>query len=101
MTGALDAMEIRNADRTLSAKWAHGPRTYLGLMSAGFPNLFTICGPQSPSVLSNVITSLEYHVEWIADALTSLRDRGLRRIEPLTENEDNWVQANNDLADLT
>ncbi|GAA1949089.1 NAD(P)/FAD-dependent oxidoreductase [Nocardioides panacihumi] len=101
MTGALDAMEVRNADRTLRAKWEHGPRTYLGLMSAGFPNLFTICGPQSPSVLSNVITSLEYHVVWITDALTSLRDRGLSRIEPLTENEDNWVQANNDLADLT
>lgn len=101
MTGALNAMEIRNGDVTLHEKWEHGPRTYLGLMSAGFPNLFTVCGPQSPSVLSNVITSLEYHVGWISEALTSLRDRGLGRIEPRVENEDGWVQANNDLANMT
>ncbi|MFB7199547.1 flavin-containing monooxygenase [Streptomyces sp. NPDC056240] len=101
MTGALNAMEIRNGDKTLKEKWAHGPRTYLGLMSAGFPNLFTVCGPQSPSVLSNMLTSIEYHVEWITEALQHLRDQGLTRMEAVPENEDNWVNTTNDLADLT
>lgn len=101
MTGALNAMEIRNGDLTLSEKWAHGPRTYLGLMSAGFPNLFTICGPQSPSVLSNMITSIEQHVEWIGDALDHLRGQGLTRIEASVESEGNWVTTTNDLANLT
>lgn len=101
MTGALNAIDIRNEDQTLREKWAHGPRTYLGLMSAGFPNLFTICGPQSPSVLSNMLTSIEHHVEWIANALEHLRGHGLTRMEAVLENEDNWVNTTNDLADLT
>jgi cyclohexanone monooxygenase len=101
MTGALNALEIRNGDRTLREKWAHGPRTYLGLMSAGFPNLFTICGPQSPAVLSNMITSIEQHVEWIGDALDHMRDEGLTRIEAGVESEDKWVTTTNDLANLT
>lgn len=101
MTGALNAIEIRNGDTTLEEKWADGPRTYLGLMSAGFPNLFTVTGPQSPSVLSNVVTSIEQHVGWIARALEHLRGQGLTRMEARVENEDNWVTANNDLADMT
>ena len=101
MTGALSAIEIDNGTTTLADKWEHGPRTYLGLMSAGFPNLFTITGPQSPSVLSNVITSIEQHVGWIAGALEHLRDRGLTRMEAMVENEDNWVTATNDLAAMT
>ncbi|MQY33872.1 Phenylacetone monooxygenase [Streptomyces sp. RB17] len=101
MTGALNAMEIRNGLQTLKDKWAHGPRTYLGLMSAGFPNLFTVCGPQSPSVLSNMLTSIEYHVEWITGALQHLRDQGLTRMEAVPDNEDNWVNTTNDLAALT
>ncbi|CRK53114.1 Phenylacetone monooxygenase [Rhodococcus sp. RD6.2] len=101
MTGALDAIDIRSGERTLRDKWADGPRTYLGLMSAGFPNLFTVTGPQSPSVLSNMLTSIEYHVEWISNALEHLRSQGLTRMEPDPEAEDDWVNATNDTADLT
>ncbi|NLU82815.1 NAD(P)/FAD-dependent oxidoreductase [Rhodococcus sp. HNM0569] len=101
MTGALEAIDVRNGDRTLRAKWADGPRTYLGLMSAGFPNLFTVTGPQSPSVLSNMMTSIEYHVEWIASALAHVRERGFARIEADVDAEDNWVNTTNDTADLT
>ncbi|MFV8164679.1 flavin-containing monooxygenase [Mycobacterium sp. 134] len=106
MTGALNAIDIRAADhdgviRTLREKWADGPRTYLGLMSAGFPNLFTVTGPQSPSVLSNMLTSIEYHVEWISAALVHLREHGLSRMEADPAAEDNWVNITNDTADLT
>ncbi|MFZ3566286.1 flavin-containing monooxygenase [Streptomyces sp. BH097] len=102
MTGALNAIDIRGAEgRSLREKWEHGPRTYLGLMSAGFPNLFTVTGPQSPSVLSNMMTSIEHHVDWITRALTNLRERGLHRMEADPDAEDNWVNTTNDLGDLT
>ncbi|MEV0598730.1 NAD(P)/FAD-dependent oxidoreductase [Streptomyces sp. NPDC050315] len=102
MTGALNAIDIRSGDdRSLREKWAHGPRTYLGLMSAGFPNLFMVTGPQSPSVLSNMMTSIEYHVDWITRALEYLREHGLSRMEPALDAEDNWVNTTNDLAALT
>ncbi|RPA19847.1 NAD(P)/FAD-dependent oxidoreductase [Gordonia sp. OPL2] len=101
MTGALDAIDIQSRGKALRDKWADGPRTYLGLMSAGFPNLFTVTGPQSPSVLSNMVTSIECHVEWISDALEHLRARGLTKIEPDEAAEDNWVNTTNDAADLT
>ena len=65
----------------LKQKWAEGPQTYLGLMSAGFPNLFIITGPGSPSVLSNMIVSIEQHVDWITDCIAYLRDRGLDTME--------------------
>jgi cyclohexanone monooxygenase len=101
MTGALNAIEIRNGQRTLKNKWSHGPRTYLGLMSAAFPNLFMICGPQSPSVLTNMFTSIEQHVDWITAALQHLRAHGITRMEAALDSEDNWVTTNNDLANLT
>lgn len=101
MTGALNKMDIRNGATTLREKWAHGPRTYLGLMSAGFPNLFIMTGPQSPSVFSNMLTSIEYHVDWITNALEHLRDHGLTRMEADPGVEDNWVNTTNDLAALT
>ncbi|MCR3722246.1 MULTISPECIES: flavin-containing monooxygenase [Prauserella salsuginis group] len=101
MTGALTAMDVRGTEGTLSEKWAAGPRTYLGLMTAGFPNLFMITGPQSPSVLSNMMTSIEYHVDWITRALEHLRTRGSRRMEPVVAAEDNWVNTTNDVGDLT
>ena len=65
----------------LRDKWADGPRTYLGLMVAGFPNLFIVTGPGSPSVLSNMVVAIEQHVEWIADCLGASRERGSTRIE--------------------
>ncbi len=85
MTGAMKEIDIRT-DRgtTIEEKWADGPRTYLGIMMAGFPNLFMITGPQSPGVKSQMILSCEQHVDWIADCLTHLRAKGLHRIEPET-----------------
>ncbi|HWM77808.1 MAG TPA: NAD(P)/FAD-dependent oxidoreductase, partial [Methylomirabilota bacterium] len=92
MTGALLGIDIRGrAGTTLGEKWAAGPRTYLGVATAGFPNLFTITGPGSPSVLSNMIVSIEQHVDWIADCLVYLRERGLGGIEASVEAEDEWV----------
>ena len=93
ITGALTEIEIRGVNgHLLTDKWAHGPRTYLGLQSAGFPNLFMITGPQSPSVLSNMVVSIEQHVDWVADCLEHLRKRGIDRIEPTVEAEDGWVE---------
>ena len=82
MTGSVAKIDIRGRDgQTLNQKWAEGPKTYLGLMSAGFPNLFIITGPGSPSVLSNMIVSIEQHVDWIADCIGYMRDRGLDAME--------------------
>ena len=79
MTGALlEHRHPRPRRRALRDAWAAGPRTYLGLGSVGFPNLFTISGPGSPSVLTNMIVSIEQHVNWIADCIEYLRDNGLR-----------------------
>ena len=92
MTGALLAIDIRGrAGHTLREKWAAGPRAYLGLAIAGFPNLFTITGPGSPSVLSNMIVSIEQHVDWIADCLAYLRAHHLGAIEATAEAEDEWM----------
>jgi cyclohexanone monooxygenase len=102
ITGALQKIDIRGVGgRTLAEKWSHGARHYLGLMSAGFPNLFTITGPGSPSVLSNVIVSIEQHVDWIANCLDYMMKRGLGRIEPEQEAEDAWVKHVNDVASST
>ena len=75
----------------LKDKWCAGPRTYLGLMSADFPNMFMITGPGSPSVKSNMLTSIEQHVEFVVDGLTFLRDNDLEVIEPELKAEDRWV----------
>jgi len=92
MTGALNRIDIRGrGGRDLRGKWAHGPRAYLGLMSAGFPNLFMVTGPGSPSVLSNVIVSIEQHVEFITDCIAHMRAMGLSRIDAQEAAEDAWV----------
>jgi cyclohexanone monooxygenase len=102
MTGALGAIDIRGrGGAALREKWAAGPRTYLGLAVAGFPNLFTITGPGSPSVLSNMIVSIEQHVDWIADCMAHLRARGLRAIEATAEAETAWVAHVNEVGHLT
>ena len=99
MTGALLRIDIRGRDdQPLAEKWAAGPRNYLGLMAAGFPNLFTITGPGSPSVLSNMPVSIEQHVDWIADCLEHLRNQGLTTIEPSEEAEAAWVDHVNEVA---
>src|SRR4051812_28013521 len=102
MTGSVAKIDIRGRNgQTLNQKWAEGPKTYLGLMSAGFPNLFIITGPGSPSVLSNMIVSIEQHVEWIADCLAYIRDRGLDTIEADKGAEDKWVAHVNEVAYTT
>jgi len=99
MTGALARIDIRGkAGQPLREKWHGGPRTYLGLMTAGFPNLFTITGPGSPSVLTNMLPSIEQHVEWIADCVAYLREREIAQIEPLQQAEDDWVTHVNEVA---
>jgi cyclohexanone monooxygenase len=102
MTGSLNRIEIRGrSGATLQEKWAHGPRTYLGLMVAGFPNLFVVAGPGSPSVLSNMVVSIEHHVEWIADCLVYLRDRDIPALEATETAESAWVAHVNEVANLT
>lgn len=102
MTGALVGVDITGRDGiNLGEKWEHGPVTYLGLMTTGFPNLFMVTGPGSPSVLSNMTVSIEQHVEWISDCLDDLRSRGIEYIEPTRTAEEGWVQHVNDCADIT
>jgi cation diffusion facilitator CzcD-associated flavoprotein CzcO len=102
MTGPLLGIDIRGSGgRTLRDKWAEGPRTYLGLQIAGFPNLFTITGPGSPSVLCNMPTAIEQHVDWIADCITDLDARGLARMEATEDAETAWVAHNNEAAGRT
>ena len=102
MTGTYLKMEIRGrGGLTLSEKWAEGPKTYLGLASAGFPNLFMITGPGSPSVLSNMPVSIEQHIEWISDLLGYLRDHGVDVIEAAAGAEAAWVEHVNEEAEKT
>jgi cyclohexanone monooxygenase len=99
MTGSVAKIDIRGRDGlTLNRKWAEGPKTYLGLMSAGFPNLFLITGPGSPSVLSNMIVSIEQHVDWITDCIGYMRGRGLDTMEANRQAEDDWVVHVNEVA---
>jgi cyclohexanone monooxygenase len=98
MTGSFGRIDIRGRGATLNAKWAEGPKTYLGLMVADFPNMFMITGPGSPSVLSNMMVSIEQHVDWIADCLAHLRARGVDCIEPTREAEEKWVAHVNEVA---
>jgi cation diffusion facilitator CzcD-associated flavoprotein CzcO len=102
MTGPLLRMEIRGRDGiALAEAWKAGPRNYLGLQVAGFPNLFTVTGPGSPSVLCNMPVAIEQHVEWIADCIAHMREHGLERIEARPEAMDTWVQQVNDAANAT
>jgi len=102
MTGALLGIDIRGSGgRRLAEKWADGPRTYLGLMTEGFPNLFMVTGPGSPSVLTNMITSIEQHVDWICRCLEHLKAKGVRRMQATQEAEERWVEHVNQVADQT
>ena len=99
MTGTLFNVDIRGRDGLeLKTKWAAGPRTYLGLMTESFPNLFMITGPGSPSVKSNMITSIEQHVEMVADTIIHMRNQGLALIEPERSAEDKWVDHVQEVA---
>jgi cation diffusion facilitator CzcD-associated flavoprotein CzcO/acetyl esterase/lipase len=102
MTGAIVGVDITGrGGESLRDAWAEGPMTYLGLMSVGFPNLFMITGPGSPSVLSNMMVSIEQHVDWITDTLEHMRAAGLDTIEPTELAQTKWVQHSNDIANLT
>ena len=102
MTGSLLSVDIRGSKgRSLREKWAAGPRTYLGLQTADFPNLFMVTGPGSPSVLSNMITSIEQHVDWITDCMDHMRKRNLVRIEADLKAEDAWVEHVNEAGNKT
>jgi cation diffusion facilitator CzcD-associated flavoprotein CzcO len=102
MTGSILKIDVRGRDgRPLADAWEAGPRTYLGLAVAGFPNLFTVTGPGSPSVLTNMVMSIEQHVELITDTMAHLRDEGLTTIEADEAAQDEWVDYVNAVAGLT
>jgi cation diffusion facilitator CzcD-associated flavoprotein CzcO len=101
-TGALTSIDIRGRDGLrLADHWAAGPRSYLGIGVAGFPNMFIITGPQSPSVLTNMMTAIEQHVEWVADCIGYAAERGVRAVEPTPEAEQAWVDHNEEVANGT
>jgi len=102
MTGTFNRIDIqgRNGEK-LKDKWAHGPLTYLGVATAGYPNLFMITGPGSPSVLSNMPVSIEQHVEWISAAIEHMRADGLDVMEAKADAEAEWVAHVNDVAAQT
>ena len=102
LTGAVLQIDIRGRDgQSLRDKWAAGPRTYLGLMTSGFPNMFIITGAGSPSVLVNMVVGIEQHVEWICDCLTYMRNRDLVTIDASRAAEDRWVEHVNQAANKT
>jgi cation diffusion facilitator CzcD-associated flavoprotein CzcO len=103
MTGALSRIDIRGRDgRSLGEFWAgEGPLSYLGLAVAGFPNLFTIQGPGSPSAATNFVAALEQHVEWISDCILYLRGNGIRTIEALATAQQEWIDHATSLVAAT
>ena len=93
MTGSLLRMDIQGTGGLrLADAWADGPRTFLGLQTAGFPNMFTITGPGSPSVLSNMPVAIEHHVDWIADCIAHMHQQGATRVEATRQAQDAWVE---------
>ena len=102
MTGTLFNVDIRGrGDLALKKKWYAGPRTYLGLMSEGFPNLFMITGPGSPSVKSNMLVSIEQHVDFVTESIIHMRERGFELMEPEVSAEDDWVDHVQETANKT
>jgi cation diffusion facilitator CzcD-associated flavoprotein CzcO len=98
-TGSLKALNVTGrGGRKLEDAWADGPHTYLGIAVAGFPNLFMITGPQSPSVLSNMPVSIEQHVEWITDCIDRMRRNGETTIEATREAQEQWVAHVNEVV---
>jgi len=102
MTGALREIDIRVENGpSLAEEWAGGPRTYLGLMVSGFPNMFVITGPGSPSVKTQMILAIEQHTDWVAGCLTYMRSHGCSRIEAEPQAQEAWVSHVNEVADKT
>ncbi|MFT7648226.1 MAG: cation diffusion facilitator CzcD-associated flavoprotein CzcO/acetyl esterase/lipase [Candidatus Poriferisodalaceae bacterium] len=102
MTGAIVNVDITGREgQKLKDNWQDGPETYLGVTTVGFPNLYMVTGPQSPSVLSNMSVSIEQHVEWICDTINHLRESGYNTIEPTATAQAGWVQHNTDWGNIT
>ncbi|MBV9247796.1 MAG: NAD(P)/FAD-dependent oxidoreductase [Acetobacteraceae bacterium] len=102
MTGPLKALNLKGrGGRTLDEQWRDGPHTYLGVSIAGFPNLFTITGPQSPSVLSNMPVSIEQHVEWITGCIDYMRKHGKSTVEATSQAQESWVAHVNEIVSAT
>jgi cation diffusion facilitator CzcD-associated flavoprotein CzcO/acetyl esterase/lipase len=103
MTGAITAVHpiAGRGRKSLSSVWANGPQTYLGLTVAGFPNLFMITGPGSPSVLSNMVVSIEQHVDWVVDRLSAMREAGFTVMEATETAQAGWARHMSDCAMLT
>ena len=102
MTGSFEKIQITGRDGlTLKEKWRAGPRTYLGLASNGFPNLFMITGPGSPSVLASMIQAIEQHVDWIADCIGHMKDVGASTIEAKLRDENDWVDHVNEVSQVS
>ena len=102
MTGPLLGLNIAGRDGiALKQAWQAGPQTYLGLQSVGFPNMFTITGPGSPSVLCNMPVAIEQNVEWVTDCIKHMQTNKIGQIEPTPEAVDGWVTHVNDAANAT
>jgi cyclohexanone monooxygenase len=102
VTGALERLNLKGEKgQNLKDEWTSGPRTYLGLMSVGFPNLFFITGPGSPSILTNVVVSIEQHVDWIARCIQHMNATQKSKIQAQAPAQEAWVQRVNDLAKNT
>ncbi len=102
MTGPLKNLGIKGrGGRSLTKEWEDGPETYLGLTVSGFPNLFTITGPQSPSVMSNMPVSIEQHVEWVTDCIDHMRRNKLTTLEATPQAQEQWVAHVAEIANLT
>ena len=102
ITGSLLKPDIRGlGGLSLRDKWHAGPLNYLGLGVHGFPNLFMVCGPGSPSVLTNMLVSIEQHVRWITDCMVWMRDHCKSRIEADVDAEAQWVGHVNAVAAAT
>lgn len=102
MTGALLAIDIRTtAGKSLREEWSYGPQTYLGLGIAGFPNMFVVTGPGSPSVFSNMVLSVEHDMEWIAGCLEYLRGKGYPSIEADPQAQEEWMDHVDEVASGT
>jgi len=102
LTGPFKALNVKGrGGRTLDEAWADGPHTYLGISVAGFPNFFTITGPQSPSVLTNMPVAIEQHVEWVTDCIAKMREEGKTTIEAQPEAQEQWGAHVNEIANMT
>lgn len=102
MTGSINKLDIIGKDGlTMKKAWEAGPVQYLGLLVNGFPNMFIVTGPGSPSVLTNMIVSIEQQSEWITDAIVKMRNEGVKAIEASEESQREWVKFVNSIAEGT